>query len=856
MTKSALQIARAAYQPKLPKALASGAVKAVAGAATQSVADQEAIKALFPNTYGMPLITFEAGEAVALPAMNVGVILSGGQAPGGHNVISGLFDGIKKLNPENKLYGFILGPGGLVDHNYMELTADIIDEYRNTGGFDIIGSGRTKLEAESQFEKGLEIIKQLGIKALQVIEEAGIPIDYIAGTSMGAIVGGLYAIGYTPEQLDSMVRKQDWTFLLSDRIKRSAMSLTDRERSEKYTVSIPFTKTPKDAATGGIMKGQNLANLFSDLTVGYHDSIDFNKLPIPFACVAANVVNGEQIVFHDGILSTAMRASMAIPGVFTPVRQDSMVLVDGGIVNNYPADVVKAMGADIIIGVDVQNALKKADKLNSVPDILGQIVDITCQSNHEKNVDLTDTYIRVNVDGYSSASFTPAAIDTLMRRGEEAAKAQWGSLLALKKKIGIAEDYTPKQHGPYSSLSNARTVYVTDISFSGVEVDDKKWLMKKCNLKENSDISTQQIEQALYQLRGTQSYSSASYTLKETPEGYHLNFLLQEKYERRINLGIRFDSEEIASLLVNATADLKTRIPSRLALTGRLGKRYAARIDYTLEPMQQRNFNFSYMFQYNDINIYEEGDRAYNTTYKYHLAEFGFSDVWYKNFRFGLGLRFEYYKYKDFLFKKPEISDLKVESEHFLSYFAQVQYNTYDKGRFPSKGSDFRAAYSLYTDNMAQYNEHAPFSALNASWASVIPVTRRFSIIPSIYGRILIGRDFPYPLQNAIGGDVPGFYIPQQLPFAGVTNLELMDNTIMIASIKFRQRMGAIHYLTLTGNYGLTDSNFFDILKGKQLFGISAGYGMDSIFGPLEISLGYSNQTDKGSCFVNLGYYF
>ena len=694
------------------------------------------------------------------------------------------------------------------------------------------------------------------IKALKVIEEAGIPIDYIAGTSMGAIVGGLYAIGYTTEQLDSMVRKQDWAFLLSDRIKRSAMSLTDRERSEKYTISIPFTKTPKDAATGGLMKGKNLANLFSELTVGYHDSINFNKLPIPFACVAANIVNGEQIVFHDGILSTAMRASMAIPGVFTPVRQDSMVLVDGGIVNNYPADVVKAMGADIIIGVDVQNALKKADKLNSVPDILGQIVDITCQSNHEKNVDLTDTYIRVNVEGYSSASFTPAAIDTLMRRGEEAAKEQWNSLLALKKKIGIAEDYTPKQHGPYSSLSNARTVYVTDISFSGVEVNDKKWLMKKCNLKENSDITTQQIEQALYQLSGSQFYTSASYTLKETHEGYHLNFLLQEKYERRINLGIRFDSEEIASLLVNATADLKTHIPSRLSLTGRLGKRYAARIDYTLEPMQQRNFNFSYMFQSNDINIYEEGDRASNTTYKSLLAEFGFSDVWYKNFRFGLGLRFEYYKYKDFLFKKTEISDLKVESEHFLSYYAQVQYNTYDKGRFPSKGSDFRAAYSLYTDNMAQYNEHAPFSALNASWASVIPVTRRFSVIPSIYGRILIGRDFPYPLQNAIGGDVPGFYIPQQLPFAGVTNLELMDNTIMIASIKFRQRMGAIHYLTLTGNYGLTNSNFFDILKGKQLFGVSAGYGMDSIFGPLEISLGYSNQTDKGSCYVNLGYYF
>lgn len=380
--------------------------------------------------------------------------------------------------------------------------------------------------------------------------------------------------------------------------------------------------------------------------------------------------------------------------------------------------------------------------------------------------------------------------------------------------------------------------------------------MKKCNLKENSNITTQQIEQALDLLRGSQSYSSASYTLTDTPEGYHLNFLLQEKYERRINLGIRFDSEEIASLLLNATADLKTHIPSRLSLTGRLGKRYAARIDYTLEPMQQRNFNFSYMFQYNDINIYEKGNRAYNTTYKYHLAEFGFSDVWYKNFRFGLGLRFEYYKYKDFLFKQPELIDLKVKSEHFLSYFAQIHYNTYDKGYFPAKGSDFKAAYSLYTDNMAQYNEHAPFSALSASWASVLPITRRFSVISSIYGRILIGRNFPYPLQNAIGGEVPGFYIPQQLPFAGVNNIELMDNAIMIASLKLRQRMGAIHYLILTGNYGLTDSHFFKILKGKQLFGISAGYGMDSVFGPLEISLGYSNQTDKASCFVNLGYYF
>ncbi|MDN0052677.1 diphosphate--fructose-6-phosphate 1-phosphotransferase [Bacteroides caecigallinarum] len=195
MTKSALQIARAAYQPKLPKAL-TGAVAVKEGEATQSVADQEAIKKLFPNTYGMPLIQFVEGQAQNTAEMNVGVILSGGQAPGGHNVISGLFDGIKKLNPNNKLYGFILGPGGLVDHNYKELTADIIDEYRNTGGFDIIGSGRTKLEKEEQFEKGYEILKELGIKALVIIggddsnTNACVLAEYYAAKNYGVQVIG------------------------------------------------------------------------------------------------------------------------------------------------------------------------------------------------------------------------------------------------------------------------------------------------------------------------------------------------------------------------------------------------------------------------------------------------------------------------------------------------------------------------------------------------------------------------------------------------------------------------------------------------------------------------------------------
>ena len=195
MKKSALQIARADYQPKLPLGL-KGAVEVVEGEPTQSVDNQEEIKKLFPNTYGMPLVEFVTGKQKENKKMNVGVILSGGQAPGGHNVITGLFDTIKSLNPESKLYGFILGPGGLVDHNYMELTADIVNEYRNTGGFDMIGSGRTKLEKVEQFEKGYEIIKQLDIQAIVIIggddsnTNACVLAEYYAAKKYGVQVIG------------------------------------------------------------------------------------------------------------------------------------------------------------------------------------------------------------------------------------------------------------------------------------------------------------------------------------------------------------------------------------------------------------------------------------------------------------------------------------------------------------------------------------------------------------------------------------------------------------------------------------------------------------------------------------------
>ncbi len=279
------------------------------------------------------------------------------------------------------------------------------------------------------------------IGVLKVLERAGIPVSIVTGTSMGSIVGGLYACGHNAATLDSVVRAQDWTLLLSDREEQSH-SLHEREIQNTYAFSLALNFGKKKVSTdsGGMISGRNISRLLEQLTYPYRDSISFDKLPIKFACVATNLADNTEQVFRRGVLSQAMRASMAIPGVFSPVRKDGMVLVDGLLRNNYPADIAREMGADIIIGSSVEDKAKSGDELKSTMDVLMQMIDLNFKNKVEENMAITDIPIVVNVEGYSSASFSNEAIDTLIRRGEEAAMAHWDELVALAKRLGIRQE--------------------------------------------------------------------------------------------------------------------------------------------------------------------------------------------------------------------------------------------------------------------------------------------------------------------------------------------------------------------------------------------------------------------------------
>ena len=328
------------------------------------------------------------------------------------------------------------------------------------------------------------------IGVLRVLERAGIPVDMITGTSMGALIGGLYSIGYDAETLDSLVKVQDWKTLLSDKVDVRNQSLAEREKQNTYLLSRPLSIARKARnAAGGLISGTNLSQLFTRLTVGYHDSINFADLPIPFACVATNIVDNTEYDMYGGNLSNAMRASMAIPGVFTPVRKDSMVLVDGGLRNNYPADIAKRMGADIIIGVSVQSDNRTAAELQSGPDILMQIVDINCKNKFDENWAMTDIPIKVNVKGYSSASFTRAAIDTLIARGEEAAMLHWDKIIALRKRLD-SEGLIYKPRKTRSVPTSAELIVRLDsVCFERIANSDRNYIVSKYKLTRGDSVT-------------------------------------------------------------------------------------------------------------------------------------------------------------------------------------------------------------------------------------------------------------------------------------------------------------------------------------------------------------------------------
>lgn len=707
---------------------------------------------------------------------------------------------------------------------------------------------------------GAKGVAHIGV--LKVLERAGLPVDIVVGTSMGSIIGGTYASGHSVEEMDSIVRQQNWQFVLSDRENRRYQSLLERQKQDTYVYSLGLTFGRKSRREGGgFITGKNIATLFDQLTAPYLDSIDFNQLPIPFACVATDVVDNTEYVFHSGVLSQAMRASMAIPGVFAPVRMGEKVLVDGGMQNNFPADIAKEMGADFLIGVDVSDTIKKADDLTSSTSIISQILDWNCKNKYEENKALTDIVVCVNVVPYSAASFSAAAIDTLIRRGEEAAMAHWDEIIALRDRLGVGTGKQSWRHKANWLLFEPRRYCITKVRFENLTESDQAYLLRKFDLNSGDSIDAEKADIIAASIRQDLNYQSAKtrvLPILGTQEASVI-FTAGPRRDSQLNVGVRFDSEEMVALQANAELPVRTKMPMEFDLTVRLGKRLMARLDWVLRPMNFLKPTVSYAFHNNDIAFYEYGKQAYSITYNLHRLELSLFNFNVRNFNVSLGANYDYIDYHDILVDSQYRLDNEgyTKDQGLLSYEAKVWYSSENNWYFPTRGALFRARFAYYTDNFVQYKNGVGIRSLSMLWRKSFPLSPQFSVQPMLYGRFLLGGEkAPLLLGNMMGGEWYGHYLDEQMPFAGVNNLEMAYDKLAAFQLQTQYNLMANNLILLRVVAGQDADKAKDMLKHKTMLGAQLSYYYNSIFGPFGGSIGYSNLTKRFYYYINLGFVF
>jgi len=635
------------------------------------------------------------------------------------------------------------------------------------------------------------------VSALKVIEEAGVPIDMILGTSMGSLVGGLYACGYTTHQLDSIVNSQNWMELLLDKNHKPRRSLEMQQKLEPYMVSIDFDKSPFEALEGGLLKGNSVSYLLSELTADYLKPMSYDDLPIPFVCIATDIVAYKEVVMREGILAESMRASMAIPGAFPPVKLDSMVLVDGGLKNNFPVDVARQMGADYVVGVNVGDQSLGYDDINTPVDVLLQVLDLACANKLEENTSNTDVFIRVDVNGYSAASFKDDAIDTLLVRGDVAARGKWDELVALHDKLAA--------YGPLPTVKrSAKNVHIDYDNFTPPPT--------------------------IYTRNNNASFAG---------------------------IGARFDNEELASLLLGGEYEMNHDNHFKIGASARLGKRIDTQIYTSISPWRKWGIELRYRFAHNETRLYNEGKRVADPNYIKHRLRLDFSRSWQK-IMFNFGTQFSYVHYKDLLVAEnwAELTQ-SVGDEKALMYYASLKFNNQDSRMLPTCGMRWLVKYNYTTDNGYSFNGGGGVNIVEGYWHMAIALSESTIINPSIEGRFIQDNNTYLNHCNFIGGiGTFGHYTMQQLSFAGVNYYQVAPNQLIVGGLNLRQHLSTNNYLFSQFNYGLGSSELTDILSQRHLFGAAIGYGYKTPVGPIDFNINWSNVTKSLGFFMNIGYMF
>jgi NTE family protein len=698
------------------------------------------------------------------------------------------------------------------------------------------------------------------IGVLKVLEEAGVRVDYIGGTSMGAIIGALYASGYSARELDSIVRQYNFTELMQDYLPRRSKSIYQKENTEKYALTLPISQgnvgLPK-----ALSKGQNVFNLLSKLTEHVHDIDDFSKLPIPFFCIATDLENGQQVLLEKGFLPEAIKASGAFPSLLDPVEIDDKILVDGAIANNFPVDEMLKKDVDIIIGVDVQDKLETKENLNSAPKILMQIVSFQMYDDIEKKRNNVDSYMHPDISNYSVVSFDQ--VNEIIEKGEVVAKKQ---LNYFNEVSGLQKSKRVLNPNIGSHLKE-NNIVIDTIRIKGTKNYTRRYVLGKLGFKFKETLTYDKFINGVNKLSATNDFKSIQYKFLDNNT---IEFNLKENdISTFLQIGLHFDDLYKTSALINGTSKhilFKNDVISADLILG-------DNIRYNFDYFIDNGFHWSYGIntKYNgfekailqstfDELLPTDEDNKLSTQYNDFTTQLFLQSAFSNSFALRFGIESKYLR----IFTERVTNSQKVKSfydnDTYINAFAEVKVDTYDKNIFPKKGFYLDINYKGYLfsyEDGKRDDGFNPFNQLKGKLGFAHTFGNKLTTHFISEAGVTIGENNNRVHNFHLGGNNENF-VNNFTSFYGYDVGDLSEQAYLKSALTLRYELFEKNYVLFTANAARAEE---DLINEGSIFentktGYSVGYSIESILGPIEMKYTWSPDTKQNFWFFNVGYWF
>ncbi|NJN28153.1 MAG: hypothetical protein HC819_20360 [Cyclobacteriaceae bacterium] len=717
---------------------------------------------------------------------------------------------------------------------------------------------------------GAKGLAHIGI--IRAMEKAGLTPDYVTGTSMGSIVGGLYSIGYTADEIEKISKEIVWDAVLSNKIPLNEITFEEKEYYGRYIAELPIDGI-KVGLPRGLIEGQQLSELLSRLTRTVHDIEDFSKLPIPFACVAADIATGEPVVLDHGSFPRAIRASMSIPTVFTPVEIDGRLLVDGGLVRNFPVEEVKAMGADIVIGVFVSSDLNTKEELNNLIAVLTQSAFVTSALDSRRQKEMVDIYIEPKLSEFNTGSFN--LCPDIIKKGDEMGEQFFQTFKNLADSLALL--------GPPPAvykMPQKNEYLITEINIIGNQQISSNQIKRKMKVEEGSILSIDEIEKQISLIYGTRFFDKVEYEIVRHGPISELNIIVQEAPDGYLKLAVQYDSENDVGILSNITYRNLLLPNTRALLEFNLSKNPSLDLNYLMYIGEKQNAGIMLGLEYlnNTLPFYEDNIEISRFDSDFSKFFFQVQSTSFRNFAFGGRLQME------FSDLSPRVGELgrviqRIQNRD-IGAELYLEFNDMDRRYYPSKGNQlsllFKQVFQV-KNKISQYSEDSvsrtqftieqfldPFVAFECHYTFALPLSGRFSLISN---NSFVLSTLPDPLYNIadyyfLGGFNPNY--PNASPFWGVYDKEFLAPNFFYTALGLQYELFNNVYLTAMSNYldvqypmdllyNIQVDNYLDGKKRRLGYGLSLGY--NSPLGPISFSMARDTSYGKVLANINFGFW-